>query len=142
MMRFIDLVVVHCSATKEGKDFDVEDVRRWHKERGFTDVGYHAVIKLDGRVQNGRPLGEAGAHARGFNSRSLGICYIGGVGADGKAKDTRTDAQREALERTLREWRRWHPKARIRGHRDLGAPKDCPSFDVASWCRSIGLDPL
>lgn len=150
-MRPIDLIVIHCSATPEGKHFDLEDIDRMHKARGFAMVGYHYIVLLDGTVQKGRPDAIAGAHVQGFNKHSIGICYIGGI-ADGKAKDTRTDEQKAALEKLVKGLRTRFPKARICGHRDLSPDldrdgkvephewmKQCPSFDVAAWLGEIGL---
>ena len=77
-MRKIDEIIIHCSATAEGRNFTVEDVRRWHKARGFVDVGYHYLVYLDGSVHVGRPLAQVGAHCLGHNAHSIGVCYIGG----------------------------------------------------------------
>ena len=91
-MRSITEIIIHCSATAEGRDFGVADIRRWHKAQGWTDVGYHYVVRLDGTVQEGRALSEPGAHCKGHNAHSIGICYVGGLAADGRTpKDTRTD---------------------------------------------------
>lgn len=97
-MREIKSIILHCSATPEGKDFTVEDITRWHKERGFRTIGYHYVVYRDGTVHNGRPVEQIGAHCYGHNKNSIGVCYIGGLMADGKtSKDTRTTEQKEAL---------------------------------------------
>ena len=126
-MRKITEIIVHCSATPEGRDFTVADITRWHRQRGFRTIGYHHVVYRDGSVHSGRPEGEIGAHCTGHNAGSIGICYIGGVAADGKtAKDTRTTEQRKALLMLLR---RLRAKAKIHGHRDFAA-KACPSFDA------------
>ena len=128
--RKITEIIVHCAATPEGKDFTVEDITRWHKQRGFRTIGYHYVVYRDGSVHPGRPEGEIGAHCTGHNAGSIGICYIGGVAADGKTpKDTRTAEQRKALLMLLRSLREKYPKAKIYGHRDFAA-KACPSFDA------------
>ena len=128
--RKITEIIVHCSATPEGKDFTVADITRWHRQRGFRTIGYHYVIYRDGSVHLGRPEGEIGAHCTGHNAVSIGICYIGGLAADGKtAKDTRTPEQREALLMLLRRLRAKYPNAKIYGHRDFAA-KACPSFDA------------
>ncbi|WP_206734937.1 MULTISPECIES: peptidoglycan-binding protein [unclassified Bosea (in: a-proteobacteria)] len=96
--RPIDTIFIHCTATPEGKDYTVDDIRSWHKQRGFSDIGYHYVIYRDGRIMVGRPIGQVGAHVESHNTGSIGISYVGGVSADGKvAKDTRTPAQRSAL---------------------------------------------
>lgn len=129
-MRRITEIIIHCAATPEGKDFTVQDIDRWHRQRGFKSIGYHFVIYRDGTIHKGRPLDQIGAHCTGHNANSIGICYIGGCAADGKtAKDTRTGAQREALKRLVSELRVAYPQATVYGHREY-AQKDCPSFDV------------
>jgi len=129
-MRTINKIIIHCSATAEGRPFTVNDIDRWHRQRGFRCIGYHFVIYLDGSVHQGRPIAEVGAHCLGQNANSIGICYIGGCAADGKTpKDTRTQAQKSALIRLITELRQQFPNATIHGHRDF-ANKACPSFDV------------
>lgn len=129
--REIKEIIVHCAATPEGKNFTVEDIDRWHKQRGFNGIGYHYVIYLDGSIHNGRDLNIAGAHCTGHNSKSIGVCYIGGVAKDGKTpKDTRTKEQKESLLLLLEELKAKFPKAKIHGHRDF-ANKACPSFDAS-----------
>ena len=129
-MRPINRLIIHCSATPEGREVTVEELRRWHLQRGFSDIGYHYIVHLDGRVEAGRPLGRTGAHCRGHNTGSIGICYVGGVAPDGRTpKDTRTGAQRTAL-RALVTLLRFHfPKATLHGHNEFAA-KACPSFNV------------
>ena len=135
--RKITEIIVHCSATPEVKDFTVADITRWHKQRGFRTIGYHYVVYRDGSVHIGRPEGEIGAHCVGHNAVSIGICYIGGLAADGKtAKDTRTKQQREALLMLLRHLRKKYPNAKIYGHRDFAA-KACPSFDARKEYASL-----
>lgn len=90
-------IILHCAATKEGADFSIKDIDSWHRQRGFKKVGYHFVIRLDGTVEPGRKENEVGAHCLKHNNRSLGICYIGGLDSEGKPKDTRTEAQKEAM---------------------------------------------
>lgn len=129
-MRTINEIIVHCTATPEGKDYTVEDITRWHKERGFKTIGYHYVVYRDGSVHDGRPLAEVGAHCKGHNAHSIGVCYVGGLTADGrKAKDTRTLEQKEALVLLLVRLKTKFPLAEIHGHRDFAA-KECPSFDA------------
>ena len=129
-MRTIDKIIIHCSATPEGRPHSVEDIRRWHKAQGFADVGYHYVIGLDGAVFRGRPLEQAGAHCRGQNAHSIGICYIGGLDAkDGSPKDTRTPSQRIALEALVLLLRLRFPRATAHGHKEFAA-KACPCFEV------------
>lgn len=130
-MRKINEIIVHCSATAEGKDFTAADIRRWHVQcNKWADIGYHYVVRLDGTVELGRPVENVGAHCKGHNSHSIGVCYVGGVATDGKTpKDTRTQAQKASLLRLLRELKQKHPNASIHGHRDFAA-KACPSFDA------------
>jgi len=134
----IKRIVIHCAATPEGKEFDVEDIRRWHKGQGWSDVGYHFVITLDGMVQRGRPESRTGSHVRGRNTGSIAICYIGGVDAAMKAKDTRTAAQKEAMKDLVQRLVAVYPKAKVLGHRDhIGVRKACPSFDAIAWWESV-----
>lgn len=128
--RRIDEIIVHCSATAEGKDYTVEDITRWHKQRGFSTIGYHYVIYRNGTIYTGRDIDVAGAHCTGHNTHSIGVCYIGGCKADGQSpKDTRTPEQKQALRRLLSGLVELYPKAKIHGHRDY-ANKSCPSFDA------------
>ena len=132
-MRTINEIIVHCSATPEGQNVTPADIRRWHTVgNGWSDIGYHFVVRLDGTVEPGRPLAQTGAHCRGHNARSVGICYVGGLAADGRTpKDTRTPAQRAALLTLLKELKQQFPGAAIHGHRDFAA-KGCPSFDATA----------
>lgn len=130
--RKISKIIVHCSATAEGRNFTADDITRWHKAQGWTTIGYHYVVHLDGTVRAGRSEELAGAHCYGQNNCSIGVCYIGGLAADGKTpKDTRTPAQRKALLQLLRRLRQKYPHADIYGHRDFAA-KACPCFDAKS----------
>ena len=129
-VRTITEIIVHCTATPEGKDFTVNDIRRWHKDRGWPDIGYHYVVYRDGTIHDGRSVHLRGIHCSGHNSYSVGVVYIGGVMTDGKTpKDTRTLAQKAALIILLTFLRHLYPKAKIYGHRDF-ANKACPSFDA------------
>ena len=103
-MRQIKQIIVHCSATKEGYHFTKADIDRWHKEQGYSCIGYHYVIYLDGSIHQGRAEDEIGAHCLGKNATSIGICYIGGLNAYGEPKDTRTDKQKAALLTLLKIW--------------------------------------
>lgn len=150
-MRKINLIVVHCSATPEGKDFTVNDIDRWHRARGFKKIGYHYVVYRDGTVHQGRAENEVGAHVSGYNNNSIGVCYIGGLTADGKkAKDTRTTAQKRGLLNLLIKLRKKYLDAKIVGHRDLSPDlnhdgkiepnewvKECPSFDAKTEYQNI-----
>lgn len=147
-MRPIDKLVVHCSATKNGQNVRAADIRAWHTKpkskggNGWSDIGYHYVITLEGVVELGRPLEQEGAHASGHNKTSIGVCLIGGLDAKGKPCGDYTPLQWEALSKLLREQRQRFPDTEILGHRDLPkVAKDCPCFDVRTWCKSRGIDP-
>lgn len=130
-MRQINRIIIHCSATPEGRDVSADEIRQWHLKRGFRDIGYHWVIRLDGTVEAGRPEKERGAHARGHNHDSIGICYIGGLATDVKTpKDTRTPEQRAALRSLIGDTIFRHGDLTLHGHREF-ARKACPSFDVS-----------
>lgn len=119
-MRQINLIVVHCSATPEGRDVTAADINKMHIARGFKKIGYHYVVRLDGTVEKGRNENEIGAHVKGYNANSIGVCYVGGVASDSKTpKDTRTPAQKSALKKLLHTLKQRYPNARIVGHRDL-----------------------
>lgn len=153
-MRPINALVVHCSATPAGRDIGRREIDGWHRAKGWAGIGYHYVIRLDGTVEKGRDESVAGAHVQGHNARSIGICVVGGIGPDGKAKDTVTAQQHVALAELLVQLRARYPATRICGHRDLSPDrdgdgvverhewlKDCPSFDVAAWCRARNINP-
>lgn len=130
-MRKINTIIVHCSATKEGQNFSASDIDKWHKERGFNSIGYHYIIKLDGTIEKGRDINEIGAHAKGYNTNSIGICYIGGLDSKCNPKDTRTNEQKDALISLISNCIYDIPEInKILGHRDTGANKACPCFDA------------
>lgn len=129
-MRKISKIIMHCSATPEGKDFTVEDIRRWHKGRGWKDIGYHYVIYRDGSIHKGRNEEQTGAHCLGQNRDSIGICYIGGVTASRVPKDTRTQPQKVALRKLVAQLQAKYPGATVHGHYEFAA-KACPCFDVS-----------
>lgn len=132
-------IIVHCSATPADMDIGSKEIDRWHRERGYFQIGYHAVIRRNGLVEAGRPIEMPGAHARGYNEISLGVCLVGGIEKlpDGKADPNYTREQLVALRRVLEEWKALCPNAEIIGHRDIWSPhdrlKECPSFDVKPW---------
>lgn len=135
--RNITEIIVHCTATPEGKDYSIQSIRECHLSRGFSDIGYHYVISRDGTVMKGRDEGKIGAHCSGHNSCSIGVCYVGGLMKDGKTpKDTRTEAQKESLLKLLSELKKKYPKAKIYGHRDF-ANKACPCFDATNEYKNI-----
>jgi N-acetylmuramoyl-L-alanine amidase len=130
-VRKITSIAVHCSATPEGKHFTAKDIDRWHREQGWSEIGYNAVVLLDGTIEQGRDEAKVPSHAAGQNQNSIAICYIGGVGADGKPKDTRTPEQKASLLRWLREKKAQYPGAVILGHSDYpNVNKACPSFNA------------
>lgn len=129
-MRTINKIIIHCSATPEGRDYTVADIDSWHRQRGWNEIGYHYVIYRDGSVHTGRALDTAGAHCAGQNAHSIGICYIGGMTADGKKpKDTRTHAQKVALRELVKTLKTKYPNATIHGHNEF-ARKACPCFNA------------
>lgn len=129
-MRKINQVIIHCSATPEGKDYTVEDIDRWHRDRGFDCIGYHYVIYRDGSVHKGRDVAKIGAHCKGRNANSIGVCYIGGMTADNKqAKDTRTPQQKAALRALVAQLKQEYPGLTVHGHNEY-ASKACPCFNV------------
>mgnify|MGYP002622132162 CR=1 FL=1 len=129
-MRQITEIIIHCTATPEGRDVSLDDIRQWHRAHGFADIGYHYIIHLDGSVSKGRPLNQPGAHCVGHNANSIGIAYVGGLATDKKTpKDTRTERQKTSIRNLLRELLTQFPKAMVHGHREF-ANKACPCFDV------------
>lgn len=157
MMQHIDTIIIHCSATREGKDYTAADIDRWHRERGFAGIGYHYVVRRDGTVEQGRPLPQVGAHCNwadpqgvSWNRHSIGICYVGGCDRAGKPKDTRTVGQDRALRVLVAKLCREYPITRVMGHRDASPDSDgdgrvtsrdwmkaCPSFDAAAAYGSL-----
>ena len=137
-MRKISLIVIHCSATRVDRDFTAKDVDTAHRFRGFSCWGYHYYIRKSGQIEPMRDEDTVGAHARGFNAISLGVCYEGGLDENGYPADTRTQAQRFTLLDLLTILRHQYPKAQILGHYQLSASihKACPCFD----CRKEYMD--
>ena len=135
--RRINEIIVHCSATPEGRDYTVADIRQMHKAQGWVDIGYHYLIYRDGSIHEGRNVDLVGAHCQGHNAQSIGVCYVGGVASDGKTpKDTRTTAQKDTLVHLLMQLVCLYPDATIRGHRDFAA-KACPSFDATREYKNL-----
>lgn len=137
-MRPVNRIIWHCAATPEGRAVSVDEIRRWHVEKGWSDIGYHYVIELDGKVQTGRPLARAGAHVKGHNHDSIGICYVGGLDKKGRPKDTRTADQKRALYALTAKLRERYPGATVHGHNEF-ANKACPCFDVRTDWQSYVL---
>jgi len=133
-MREINKVVVHCSATKQSMDIGAEDIRGWHKGKGWDDIGYHYVIRRNGKVEKGRDVSIAGAHAKGHNFNSIGICLVGGIDDNSKADDNYNLKQYNALIQLISFLEITFPIDDVLGHRDLpSVNKSCPCFDVRAW---------
>lgn len=129
-MRKLSRIILHCTGTPEGKNFDVATIRRWHvKDRGWKDIGYHYVIYIDGSVHQGRPLEQPGAHTSGHNADSIGVTYVGGCDSKMKAKDTLNEAQEVAMVNLIVALRYTHGAMTLHGHNEFAA-KACPSFNV------------
>lgn len=151
-MNKIDSIIIHCSATKAGQDLRARDIDRMHRLRGFSQIGYHFIIDLDGLVENGRPLSIDGAHCNTkgdsgvtYNKHSIGICYIGGLDKNGQPADTRTEAQKKTLLELVAKLCKEYDIIEVLGHRDTSPDlndngtvepgewiKMCPCFDVRS----------
>lgn len=136
----VRFLIVHCSATPAHLDIGADEIRIWHRRRGWLDIGYHFVIRRNGAIENGRPLDRPGAHAIPYNQISLGICLVGGAERSGKsnipdiATDNFTVQQRRSLHALLVKLQQKFPDARVIGHRDVpNTNKECPSFDVKAW---------
>lgn len=130
MSRKIDKIIIHCSATRPSTKCDVSTITQWHKARGFSTIGYHYVISRDGGIHVGRDEAVVGAHCKGQNAHSIGVCYVGGLNEkSGKPEDNRTPEQRLSMLHLLVELKRKYPGATIHGHREF-AKKDCPCFDA------------
>ena len=144
--RTIKEIIVHCTATPEGRDLTVEQIRADHRKQGWSDIGYHYVIYRDGTIHEGRDVDIIGAHCSkgGHNTYSIGVAYVGGVeNIPGvpysmlKPKDTRTDSQKYALLSLLTDLKKIYPSAKIYGHRDFDPGKACPSFNALDEYRKL-----
>ncbi|ERJ98691.1 N-acetylmuramoyl-L-alanine amidase [Segatella salivae] len=153
MKTAMQYLVIHCTATPEGREVSAAEIRRWHTApvsqggRGWKQVGYTDMVHLDGRVERLADNNEDAQvdpwevtnGAAGYNNVSRHIVYVGGCDKAGKPKDTRTEAQREALKRYVEDFHARFPQVKIVGHHELNPGKACPSFDVEKWLRSIGI---
>lgn len=128
-----DFIVVHCAATPPDMDIGVKEIDRWHRARGWLKCGYHYVITRDGTLQHGRKADEPGAHVRGYNDRSVGICLVGGTTSTGQPRFNFTPEQMQALTNLIESLRGVYPEAKIVGHHDLDSGKECPCFNVQEW---------
>ena len=134
MIKEVQYIIVHCSATPPDMDIGVEDIRQWHREKGWSDVGYHYIIRRNGNVEKGRSDNQSGAHVRGYNSVSLGICMVGGVDDFNTPDANYTASQWKALDKLVNDLKLTYPSAKVCGHRDMpGVDKACPCFDAISW---------
>lgn len=146
------LIVVHVSATRADMDIGVREIRAMHRARGWSDIGYHRVIRRDGTVEPGRAINVVGAHVAGYNSTSVGVCLVGGVNALGQPQHNATKAQMDTLKTELAALALRYPDALICGHRDLSPDRDgdgviepaehikaCPCFDAIPWAAALGL---
>lgn len=149
-MRKIKKIVIHCTATVQGKHFTASDIDRWHKQRGWKGIGYHYVIGIDGTIQQGRPEHKIGAHVKGHNRNTIGVVYVGGLNNKLTPTDTRTLKQKKALHKLLKELKAKYPKAEIVGHRDFSKDingngkiepfefiKACPCFDAKTEYKTL-----
>ena len=136
-MRLVKEIIIHCSATREGQQISVDTIRDWHLAKGWNNIGYHFYIDLDGTINKGRDIDKIGAHCKGHNRNSIGICYCGGVETDGKTpKDTRTQEQKDSLLNVLKTLKAMYPEAVIYSHNEFAA-KACPSFDATEEYENI-----
>lgn len=136
--RHIKYIIVHCTATKEGRNHTARDIDLWHRHLGWRCIGYNYVVKLDGTIEEGRDVDLIPSHAKGYNSNSIGVVYVGGLDAYLNPKDTRTKEQKESLIKLLKELKRLYPYAKILGHRDLpNVKKACPCFDAKGEYKGI-----
>jgi hypothetical protein len=128
-----DYIVIHCAATKASMDIGTNEITDWHVNgNGWRDIGYHKVIRRNGVVENGRDLRDSGAHAAGYNHKSVGVCMVGGMADDNSAENNFTDQQWTALTALVKELKVEYPDANVIGHNEI-SQKECPSFDVQKW---------
>lgn len=132
-MRDLNTIIIHCSATYPDMDIGVEEIRHWHVNgNGWSDIGYHFVIRRDGSIELGRPIEAAGAHAKGHNADSIGICMVGGKARDGKQAANFTAAQWATLSDLVGIQQQKHDIETVIGHNEV-SDKACPAFDVQAW---------
>ena len=136
-MRTITFIIIHCSAVRPGQRSSALDIDCWHRSQGYQSIGYHFVVRRDGTIETGRKLEEIGAHCKGHNRHSIGICYEGGLNANGQPADTRTSKQMKSLRQLVERMHTYFPKALIVGHHDLNHTKACPCFDVVAEYRDL-----
>jgi len=137
-VRLITKVIIHCAATKPSMDIGASEIKKWHLDRGWKDIGYHYVIRRNGDIENGIAVALAGSHTKGHNANSIGICLVGGINDKGEPESNFTKAQWATLERLVRVLKVDFPHATVHGHREFAA-KACPSFDVQEWLKNKGI---
>lgn len=150
--RYIDKIIVHCSATREGVNVTVPQIDKMHRKRKFSQIGYHYVVDLAGNIRVGRPVTMVGAHTTGYNTGSIGICYVGGLDSRGKPKDTRTYQQNNGLYQLIKYLCKIYDIKEVKGHRDYSPDKNgdgkitkyewiksCPCFDVEQFMEETQL---
>lgn len=129
-------IVIHCSATKTSADIGLREIRMWHKQQGWLDIGYHFVIRRDGTVELGRPFDVIGSHVKDHNAYSVSVCLVGGVNDKLQPEANYTDEQWASLNQVVAKLEALYPAARVCGHNDFTKAKACPSFDVSVWNRN------
>jgi len=142
MRKSTNWIAIHCSATRPSQDVGAADIRKWHKAQGWSDVGYHFVIRRNGKIEKGRAVDAVGAHVAGFKTISVGICMVGGVSQKDftKAENNFTKEQWASLKKLVADLSARYPKAKVRGHRDFPkVNKACPSFDAIAWAKKEGF---
>lgn len=139
LTRPVDLLVIHCTATPPEMDIGVKEIRKWHMDKGWSDVGYHWVIRRDGTIEDGRPVNLIGAHTRGYNKKSLGLAMVGGVDENMRPEANFTGKQWHSLGLMCRGTRAVLPKIAIQGHNEFDFGKACPSFPVQNWLQSENI---
>lgn len=135
-------IAIHCSATRPSIDVGAREIGQWHRAQGWSGIGYHFVIRRNGKVEKGRALNAIGAHVAGFNATSVGVCMVGGVNqADfRKPENNFTREQWAALKTLIADLVKRYPNAKVRGHRDFPkVSKACPSFDAIAWAKKQGF---
>ena len=132
-----DYIVIHCAATKPSMDIGFTEIDQWHKRRGWLGCGYTWIIRRDGTIETGRSLEEVGAHVKGFNHNSVGICLVGGMDVDGDPDANYTQLQWDSLDSLVDVMTKIYPNAAVVGHNDLDPNKSCPVFEVTEWLNQI-----
>ena len=144
-LKKVTHIGIHCAATKPTQLIGVDAIRRWHtdpkpKGRGWADIGYHFVITRSGEIQSGRPIHLQGAHIKGHNKHSIGVCLVGGLDHNGTPENNFTSFQFKSLKTLVKALKILYPKVIIQGHRDFPkVRKDCPCFDVAKWRKKANV---